>query len=142
MKNREKYREEIVKAIKDGDSCDFMIKTVNPLYSDGWECNDELCQRDECEACLKLFAFWLDEEYIEPPKPEVDWDNVPVDTLVRVRDSEDEEWILRYFRWFINEGNTYRYVTWRNGATSKTANRNAEGWRYCELVEDEDDGSN
>lgn len=48
MKNREKYREEIVKAIKDGNSCDFMIKTVNTLYSDGWECNDELCQRDEC----------------------------------------------------------------------------------------------
>lgn len=66
MKNREKFREEIVKAIKDGDSCDFMIKTVNPLYSDGWECNNELCQRDECEACLKLFAFWLGEEYEEP----------------------------------------------------------------------------
>lgn len=78
------------------------------------------------------------EEYEEP---EVDWSKVPVDTLVRVRDSEDEEWRLRYFRRFINGSNTYRYVTWQNGATSKTANRNAEGWKYCELVEDED-GSN
>ena len=40
MKNREKYREEIIKAINECDSCDFMIKTVNPVYSDGWECND------------------------------------------------------------------------------------------------------
>lgn len=133
MKNREKYREEIVKAIKDGGSCDFMIKTVNPLYSDGWECNDELCQRDECEACLKLFAFWLDEEYEEP---KVDWDNVPVDTLVQVRDSEDEEWILYYFKG-INERNPlYKFQVWVDGATSKTA-RGCDyvAWKYCELVE-------
>ena len=136
MKNREKYREEIVKAIKDGDSCDFMIKTVNPLYSDGWECNDELCQRDECEACLKLFAFWLDEEYIEPPKPEVDWGKVPVDTLVRVRDSKAEEWILMYFKGINEKSHSYKFLTWIDGATSKTA-RGCDyvRWKYCELVE-------
>ena len=139
MKNREKYRDEILKAIKDCDSCDFMIKTVNPVYSDGWECNDELCQRDECEACLKLFAFWLDEEYEEP---EVDWSNVPVDTLVRVRDREDQEWTLRYFKG-INENHLRRiYEAWESGATSKTANGKYLCWKCCELVEDEDDGSN
>ena len=137
MKNREKYREEIVKTIKDGDSCDFMIKTVNPLYSDGWKCNDELCQRDECEACLKLFAFWLDEEYIEPPKPEVDWNKVPVDTLVRVRDGEDQDWILRYFKGINDENSICRYAVWALGATSKTANGGYMCWKYCELVEDE-----
>lgn len=138
MKNREKYRDEIVKAIKDGDSCDFMIKTVNPVYSDGWGCNDELCQGEECEACLKLFAFWLDEEYIEPPKPEVDWSNVPVDTLVRVRDREDQEWTLRYFKG-IDDGNAMcRYSVWASGATSKTANNGYMCWKYCELVGDDD----
>lgn len=141
MKNREKYREEIVKAIKDGDSCDFMIKTVNPLYSDGWECNDELCQRDECEACLKLFAFWLDEEYTEPPKPEVDWDNVPVDTLVRVQYDKSNKWFLRYFK-KCEHGAVAPYVTWVSGTTSATSGGLEEHWQYCELVEDEDDGSN
>lgn len=138
MKNREKYREQIVKAIKDGDSCDFMIKTVNPLYSDGWECNDELCQRDECEACLKLFAFWLDEEYEEP---EVDWVSVPVDTLVRVRDGEYEKWRLRYFCGFFDY-DALKYATWNGGKTSKTADGTYDytPWRYCELVEDEEDG--
>lgn len=138
MKNREKFREQIVKAIKDGDSCDFMIKTVNPVYSDGWECNDFLCQRDECEACLKLFAFWLDEEYEEPPKPEVDWSKVPVDTLVRVRDGEDEEWLLRYFKGINDIHLRRRYEAWESGATSKTANGEYLCWNYCELVEDED----
>ena len=139
MKNREKYREQIVKAIKDGGSCDFMIKTVNPLYSDGWECNDELCQRDECEACLKLFAFWLDEEYEEYEEPEVDWGKVLVDTLVRVRDNKNDKWALRYF--CERKGNGV-YMTFPNGRTSKTAKYyTKEIWKYCELVEDED-GSN
>lgn len=139
MKNREKFREEIVKAIEDCDSCEFMIKTVNPVYSDGWECNDELCQRDECEACLKLFAFWLDEEYEEP---EVDWSKVPVDTLVRVRDNEDDEWVLRYFDSFEEESFKsmagHNYSVFAYGATSVTAKGDTERWRYCELVEDDD----
>lgn len=146
MKNREKYREEIVKSIKDRDSCEFMIKTVNPVYSDGWECNDELCQRDECEACLKLFAFWLDEEYEEPPKPEVDWSKVPVDTLVRVRDNEDDEWLLRYFDSLEDESFSsmagHNYRVFADGATSVTGRDYFEYWKYCELAEDEDDGSN
>lgn len=140
MKNREKFREQILKAIKDCDSCDFMIKTVNPVYSDGWECNDLLCQRDECEACLKLFAFWLDEEYEEPPKPEVDWSNVPVDTLVRVRDSEDEDWTLQYFKRVNDTIPTHKFEAWDDGRTSKTANNSYRLYKYCELVEDEDDG--
>ena len=136
VKNREKYREEILKAIKDSDSCDFMINTVNPVYSDGWECNDLLCQRDECEACLKLFAFWLDEEYEEP---EVDWNNVPVDTLVRVRDFESDEWTLRYFKGIDACNPVGRFVAWEDGKTSVTANGDYTRWNYCELVEDEDD---
>ena len=137
MKNREKHREEIIKAIKSHETCEFMIKTVNPVYSDGWECNDELCQRDECEACLKLFAFWLDEEYIEPPKPEVDWSKVPVDTLVRVRNSVSEDWRLMYFKEYYRDYH-YMYETWADGKTSKTAEGEYSCWNYCELVEDED----
>lgn len=78
-----------------------------------WEC-DEI---SSCMLCRTIFAFWLDEEYIEPPKPEVDWSNVPVDTLVRVRDREDQEWTLRYFKG-IDDGNAMcRYSVWASGAT-------------------------
>lgn len=74
-------------------------------------------------------------------KPEVDWDNVPVDTLVRVRNDEDSPWVLQYFKEFDEERN-YKFLAWSNGRTSKTAGGRRTGWRYCELVEDEEDGSN
>lgn len=100
--------------------------------------NGECEELYACGLCRDIFAFWLDEEYEEPPKPEVDWSKVPVDTLVRVRDREDREWILRYFKG-INDGNAMcRYSAWEAGATSKTAEGDYTLWKYCELVEDED----
>lgn len=133
MKNREKYREEIVKAIEDSYSCEFMIKTVNPVYGDGWERKDELCQRAECEACLKLFALWLDEEYEEP---EVDWENVPVDTLVRVKAVAADVWVLRYFKGINACNPEERFVAWADGKTSVTANGRCTNWAFCELAEE------
>mgnify|MGYP006911641027 CR=1 FL=1 len=69
------------------------------------------------------------QEYIEGG---VDWKDVPVDTLVKVRDSEDEEWKLRYFIKF-SEGADFPYKVWANGRTSKTTIGFFETWRYCEL---------
>jgi hypothetical protein len=135
MQNFDVYWDEIVEAIKDDDKmCCFMRDEVLPYFL-----KDNDCKKIGCNTCAKMFTAWMFADYVEQPKPEVDWNKVPVDTLVRVRDSEDEEWRLRYFKRFINGSNTYQYVTWQNGATSKTANKNAEGWKYCELVEDEDD---
>lgn len=136
MKNREKYKNELINAINEnGRLCDF-VKNHDVFRVLG---RVDECSCVYCSSCTVLLQLWLDEECEECEEPKVDWDNVPVDTLVRVRDSEDEEWRLRYFKRFINGSNTYQYVTWQNGATSKTANKNAEGWKYCELVEDEDD---
>lgn len=137
MKNREKYSDEILAAIASGASCDFMKKTVIPLYIDGRESSENFCSTNSCEGCSKLFAFWLDGEYVEPP---TDWVNVPVDTLVQVRDDESDKWALRYFKWFVR-GHSTPFVTWANGATSKTAEDWTEYWKYCELVEDADEVS-
>lgn len=73
-------------------------------------------------------------------KPKVDWNKVPVDTLVRVRDGEYEKWRLRYFSGFF-EYDSLKYATWNSGRTSKTAEGTDDftTWRYCELVEDADD---
>lgn len=60
----------------------------------------DYCRDWSCGICGTAFAFWLDEEYTEPLKPEVDWSKVPVDTLVRVRNYENREWCLRYFKGF------------------------------------------
>lgn len=142
MKNREKYSDEILAAIARGASCDFMKKTVIPLYIDGRESSENFCSTNSCEGCSKLFAFWLDGEYVEPP---TDWVNVPVDTLVRVRDYKSDEWTLRYFKGLSSTPSAYPlgydYEVWALGATSVTAEGDTEQWKYCELVEDTDEVS-
>lgn len=141
MKNREKYREEILSWGKNSEPyydpyCEFAKKNMLPRYTD---CANGECAGTTCTWCRAVFAFWLDEEYTEPPKPEVDWTKVPVDTLVRVRDNKNDKWALRYFCEWKENG---AYMTFPNGRTSKTAKYyTKEIWKYCELVEDED-GSN
>lgn len=141
MKNREKYKAKIIKMILEGKTCDFMEDLVFPQYIDSKEDCEDYCQSRSCESCSKLFAFWLDEEYEKPPKPEVDWSKVPVDTLVRVREHENCVWCLRYFKGVDKSTPEKKYEAWANGATSKTADDVSIHWKYCELVEDED-GSN
>lgn len=137
MKNREKFSDEILKAIKSGASCDFMKKTVIPLYIDSRESNDEFCDRNNCVGCTNLFAFWLDGDYEASP---TEWMNVPVDTLVRVRDNEDDEWVLRYFDSFdFRSMSEHKYRVFADGATSVTGRDYVEHWKYCELVEDTND---
>lgn len=138
MKNREKYRDEIMEAIKrrraDNDNmCRFLRNNVIPRFASEADVEREVCGNLECYTCANLFAFWLDEEYEEPPKPEVDWSNVPVDTLVRVRDFETDNWKLRYFAGFF-EYDSLKYATWNSGRTSKTTD-DFMNWRFCELVE-------
>lgn len=142
MKNREKYREEIIKAIKSRETCEFMNDTVIPEFIGSKTDSKCICEMGDCRACLIRFTLWLDEEYIEPPKPEVDWSKVPVDTLVRVRDREEQEWILRYFKGINEDSLRTRYEAWECGMTSVTAQGGYTNWKYCELVEDENNGSN
>lgn len=143
MKNREKYIDEIITMAASGTRCRFMIDNVMQNFIDNNVNVDTLCEDGKCCECSMLFALWLDEEYKEPPKPEVDWTKVPVDTLVRVRDREEQEWILMYFKGISDYDRAHRFMTWCDGATSKTAcGGGYMMWKYCELVEDEDDGSN
>lgn len=135
MQNFDVYWDEIVEAIKDDDKmCCFMRDEVLPYFL-----KDNDCKKIGCNTCAKMFTAWMFADYVEPPKPEVDWDNVPVDTLVRVRNRESKDWNLRYFKRF--EPNWFpHFVTWADGKTSKTVDYfAAEEWKYCELVEDEDD---
>lgn len=139
MKNREKYREEILNSVFRGNGeeyCEFVKKDVLPNLMD---CTKGKCDGVySCLLCRSIFAFWLDEEYEEPPKPEVDWDNVPVDTLVRVQYDKSNKWLLRYFKQY-KHGAVAPYVTWVSGTTSATSGGLEEHWKYCELVEEVDD---
>lgn len=138
MKNREKFREQILEwAVAPGrDICDFRRKEALAYFG------KEGCDSISCPWCAVMLDLWLDEEYKEPLKPEVDWSKIPVDTLVRVRDREEQGWTLRYFRSFGRIYSSYPpgydYEVWALGATSVTAEGDTERWRYCELMEDED----
>ena len=136
MKNREKFREMIVKCTKTpemkADLCEFIKLNVLPHYF-----GKEGCEGASCDWCPILFMLWLDEEYEDP---KVDWNNVPVDTLVRVRDREEQEWTLMYFKGISDYDRAHRFMTWCDGATSKTASGgDYVRWKYCELVEVEDE---
>lgn len=135
MKNREKFREAIVKYAKTpemkADVCEFIKLNVLPHFG------KEDCDDINEDWCPILFDLWLDEEYEDP---KVDWNNVPVDTLVRVRDREEQEWTLMYFKGISDYDRAHRFMTWCDGATSKTASGgDYVRWKYCELVEDEED---
>lgn len=133
MKNREKYREEIIKSARTPEErlnvCEFIRINVLPHFG------DRDCNAVNCAWCKFLVDLWMDEEYEEP---QVDWNKVPVDTLVRVRDLESEEWTLKYFKGIDEEAPECRFVAWDDGATSVTAYGNYTHWTFCELVEDED----
>ena len=58
---------------------------------------------------------------------------------MRVRDYEDDEWLLRYFKGINDKHLRRRYEAWESGATSITSNGEYTYWKYCELVEEEDD---
>lgn len=134
VKNKEKYKNELMDVIKeDGRLCGFVKKhgLCRMIVTD-WE---SFCGDIDCHCCNTILDLWLDEEYKEP---EVDWVKVPVDTLVRVRDSEDEEWTLQYFRCISDIIPNYKFEAWDDGRTSKTADGSIKPWKYCELVEEEE----
>lgn len=135
MKNREKYKNELMDVIKmDGRICGFVKK--HGVFQMFGKDLDSFCEMT-CVTCGTALQIWPDEEYKEP---EVDWSNVPVDTLVRVRDSKDEEGILQYFKGINGSHPLCKFLTWAGGATSKTSiGGDYVAWRYCELVEDEGD---
>lgn len=133
MKNIEKYKNELINVIKkDGKLCEFVKK--HEVFRMFGKDSKSYCKMT-CVTCGTALQLWLDEEY------EVDWSKVPVDTLVRVRNDENGEWLLRYFCEWNGDTNTgHKYSTFPKGRTSKTATYYIENWRFCDLVEDEDNG--
>ena len=127
MKNFEKYGREL-KKYRGGMFCDDYVKPdVLKLKKD-----DE-CDHD-CVRCLVLQMIWLLEDYEEPKEPEIDWSQIEVNTPILVRDSENEEWMKRYFA-ECKYGTVY---AWIDGRTSWTENY-MESWKYTKLAEDKGD---
>ena len=136
MKNREKYKNELIESInKNGRLCDF-VKNHGVFRVLG---RVDECSCVYCSSCAVLLQLWLDEECEECEEceePETDWYYVPIDTLVRVRNSKNENWTLQYFKGIGDTIPNHRYETWDDGRTSKTTDGLIMAWKYCELAEE------
>lgn len=131
MLNKEKYMDELLKyACRKPMQSGFAVLKVGGLAN----CITTSCSRcifydtdcTDCTDCEERRRKWLEQEY-EPP---VDWSKVPVDTPILVKDTEDDDWMNRYFAEYKN-GTVY---AWCNGATSWTEKSKCE-WQYAKLVE-------
>lgn len=123
MKNYEKYADEIKNFDCNNDFCDGFIKP--------YILKSSTCVGTSCVACQLKQAVWLLEEYEEP---EVDWNNIAVDTPILVRDSKDREWKRRYFAKY-KDGIIF---AWVGGDTSWTALGDTTKWKYAKLAESEE----
>lgn len=129
MKNKEKYREEILNYEKVYGFCEDFIEP-NILKPLGLECNGTPCER-----CNLICHMWLEEEYKEP-KQEVDWSKVAVDTPIFVRDSENDGWTNRYFAKYENG----MVLAWNSGQTSWTSIYGyTSAWQYAKLANEEEE---
>lgn len=122
MKNREKYKNELVKVCKSGELMKFFNNYVVPTYDCG---NYEVIN---AEKVALLTALWLDEEYKE--EPEVDWSKVENDDLILVRDGDDEEWNRAHFACYENG----KVHAWSGGKSSWTASSYMY-WEQAKLAE-------
>lgn len=62
MKNREKYKDELIKMCGTGHLGGFYCDYVEPFYGIKWRGVGD-------DAMAILTTLWLDEEYVEPIEP-------------------------------------------------------------------------
>lgn len=94
--------------------------------------------QEECRAAVKNQTI----KKVNDDKPEytampfTDWSEVPVDTPILVRQTEEHAWIHRYFAKYEN-GTVY---AWEQGATSWSVEKPAYicDWKYAKLAESEE----
>lgn len=125
MKNKERFKEELVTACKQNAFSVFFDQYIKPYY----QCRSwaEWDAKDDYKLAI-LTMLWIDEEYQEGQ--EVDWSKVENDDPILVRHGDDEEWNRAHFACY-EDGKVY---AWSGGKTSWTANSYMH-WEYVKLVE-------
>lgn len=121
MKNKEKYLDEMLTIFNENEvSCFFKKKYVVK------NCNDIGCNK-----CEELFKAWLEKEYIEP-QVEINWERVPYNTKVHVRDDKYSTWELRTFICYKPElPDPFICI-------GNVGGNHAVGWKYAKLANELD----
>ena len=121
LKNRDKFKEELIEACKDANFNVFYNEHITPAY----HCATYGGIGEEKRILLTM--LWLDEEYQEP---EVDWSKVKNNDPILVRDGDDEEWNRAHFACY-KDGKVHG---WSGGKTSWTASSYMH-WMQAKLAE-------
>lgn len=126
--NKEKYAQEILDIVCNGSNVEIIDNM--PRNCNTYNC--DICQLHTPDPnCDVNFAKWCKKEH----QQEVDWSQVPKDTKVYVRDSENEQWKPRYFAKY--DEYTDSVMTYENGATSWSGLSDFLNiWSYVKLAED------
>ena len=141
MKNKSKYWDVILNIMMESGvpfavdrSSGEVMPCENITCSDCIFCHDK---KYENKSCAGSRVAWLNEEENRLAK----FRNLPVDTLILVRDSEEDDWKPRYFSRVKND---LVYV-FGNGTTSFTAKSCFAAYRldvpyeFAKLAEEKDD---
>lgn len=125
MLNKEKFENEILDIVCNGN----YIAVVNGKPTG---CNETTCENcifnERCDSTN--LKEWMNNEYVEPVEPSVDWNKIPVDTPILVRDKESEVWLHRYFYKYKNG----EVCAWSKGSTSWSSKGFYDGWRFAKLA--------
>ena len=129
MKNKEKYKDELVKILSDHIAIDK--DTGVPIDCHGFKCQKCMFQYKECDNKADIVEKWLEDEH-----EIVNWSKVAVDTPILVKDYLNTPWLKRYFARFEN-GKVY---TFDDGRTSWSVVNDNElsSWKYAKLAESEE----
>lgn len=131
MTNYEKYKDDIIKTL--------FIKGATEIDKKTGEFRS-CCMLDYCNNCqfdgdcrFDTIQKWLNSEYIEEEKEEVDWSKVPIDAKVLVS-YDGINWYRRYFAGI--DACTNERLVWLDGATS-WANRSTMAWKHVKLYKED-----
>ncbi len=130
MKNKEKFRKEIIDIALENGTIAVIKETGKPKA-----CKETICpecifycmRKNECSALAKE---WAENEYTEPP---IDWNKVPKDTPILVKETESAEWCKRYY---ANEMQGSHVGAFADGATSWSddGEKKITFWKYAKLA--------
>lgn len=131
MTNREKYAEQILDIACGGYYIALDKKTMKPVpCKDNIPCKDCYFGVDVGRNCSDVCKEWCKSEYEESP---IDWNKIPVDTPILVKDIENDEWRHRHFAKF-EDGVVY---AWDDGKTSwSLLSLGKVDWKYAKLAEE------
>ena len=141
MKNKEKYQDVILNIIMESGAT-FAVNRYSGevIHCEAWSCRDcAFCHNKKYFniSCENARVMWLNEDVDNISQ----FRNLPVDTPILVRDSEEDDWEPRHFSRVEND---LVYV-FGNGTTSFTAKSCFAAYRldvpynFAKLVEEKDD---